>query len=39
MEVASLLSLPDGLEVAQLSIADEVVHIHMFATEIGRAHV
>jgi len=37
MEVSSLLSLPDGLEVAQLSIADEVLHIHVVATAQGRA--
>jgi len=32
MEVSSLLSLPDGLEVAQLSITDDLLRIHVVAT-------
>ena len=32
MEVSSLLSLPDGLEVAQLSITDDMLRIHVVAT-------
>jgi len=37
MEVSSLLSLPDGLEVASLALTDEVLHIHAVATAEGRA--
>lgn len=36
MEVSSLLSLPDGLEVASLAIADDVLRIHVIATAEGR---
>jgi transposase len=37
MEVSSLLSLPDGLEVAQLAIMDDVLYIDVVATAEGRA--
>src|SRR5258708_3109097 len=32
MEISSLLSLPDGLEVASLTIADDILRIHVVAT-------
>ncbi len=32
MEVSSLLSLPDGLEVAEISVAETVVTLHLVAT-------
>src|SRR5215469_3847660 len=37
LEVASLLSLPDGLDVAQVSIADDVLCVHLVATAEKRA--
>jgi hypothetical protein len=37
MEVSSLLSLPDGLEVASMVIADTVLRIHVVATTEKRA--
>lgn len=37
MEVSSLLSLPEGLEVAQLAIVDDLLHIDVVATAEGRA--
>ncbi|WP_220198372.1 ISL3 family transposase [Ktedonospora formicarum] len=37
MEFASLLSLPDGLEVAQFSIVDDVLRLHVVAMAEGRA--
>ena len=36
MEVSSLLSLPDGLKVAQLAIVDDMLHIDVVATAEGR---
>jgi len=37
MEVSSLLSLPDGLELTQLAIVDGVLRIDVVATAEGRA--
>src|SRR5438477_10939790 len=37
MEVSSLLSLPDGLEVASLAITDDLLCIHVVATIEKRA--
>ncbi len=32
MDVASLLSLPDGLEIGQVYLDDEVLRVHVMAT-------
>ena len=37
MEVSSLLSLPDGLEVASLALTDDMLRIHVVATAERRA--